>query len=70
MLISPLIGVEFSAPKTIAHFAPAISSRGDVLIIESENDDIIPHAPITGYVNAAKHAHSLTSRRFMARRTA
>ena len=36
--------------------------KGDILIVESENDDIVPHETIANYVEAAKRAHSLTYR--------
>src|SRR3954454_3711882 len=36
--------------------------RGDVLIIESEHDDIIPHPVIANYMAAFEKAHSLTYR--------
>jgi dienelactone hydrolase len=36
--------------------------QGDVLVIESENDSVIPHAVITSYVEACTRAHSLTVR--------
>jgi pimeloyl-ACP methyl ester carboxylesterase len=36
--------------------------KGDVLIIESENDDIVPHPTIENYLEASKRAHSLTYR--------
>ena len=36
--------------------------KGDVLIIESELDDIVPHATIENYREAAKNARSLTYR--------
>ena len=36
--------------------------KGDVLIVESEHDDIIPHRTIENYVEACTHAHSLTYR--------
>src|SRR5690606_16324973 len=36
--------------------------RGDALIVESENDHIIPHAVIENYVAALGNARSLTSR--------
>ena len=35
---------------------------GDVLVIESEHDDIVPHPTIESYLDACKHAHSLTYR--------
>jgi len=37
--------------------------NGDVLIVEAENDDIVPHPVIENYVAAFAHAQSLTSRR-------
>jgi dienelactone hydrolase len=52
-------------------FVPAESNRalracaefqGDVLIVESEHDDIIPRAVITSYREACTQAHSLTAR--------
>jgi pimeloyl-ACP methyl ester carboxylesterase len=36
--------------------------RGDVLIVESENDDVVPHPAIASYGAAFARAHSLTSR--------
>lgn len=36
--------------------------RGDVLIVESENDDVVPHMVIANYVAACIQAHSVTSR--------
>ena len=36
--------------------------KGDVLIVESEHDDIGPHRTIENYVEACTHAHSLTYR--------
>jgi pimeloyl-ACP methyl ester carboxylesterase len=36
--------------------------QGEVLIIESERDDIVPHPVIANYVAAFSRAHSLTSR--------
>jgi pimeloyl-ACP methyl ester carboxylesterase len=35
---------------------------GDVLVVESEHDDIVPHPTIESYLDACKHAHSLTYR--------
>lgn len=40
----------------------AASYRGDVLIVESEQDDVVPHPAIASYVTAFGNAHSLTSR--------
>ena len=36
--------------------------KGDVLVVESEHDDIVPHPAIESYLEACKHAHSLTYR--------
>ena len=36
--------------------------RGDVLIVESEHDDIVPHPVIANYLAAFSRAHSHTSR--------
>ena len=36
--------------------------KGDVLVVESENDDIVPHRTIENFVEACTHAHSLTYR--------
>src|SRR3954467_14033967 len=36
--------------------------RGDVLIVESEHDDIIPHPVVANYMAAFEKAHSLTYR--------
>jgi hypothetical protein len=36
--------------------------RGDVLVVESEHDDIVPHPVISNYVAAFENAHSLTYR--------
>lgn len=36
--------------------------EGDVLVIESENDQIVPHAAVTSYVDACVHASSMTYR--------
>ena len=53
-----------------AHVAPednrALSAcaefQGDVLIVESERDDYIPHSTIMSYRSAFRRAHSLTHR--------
>ncbi|WP_448206936.1 alpha/beta hydrolase family protein [Azospirillum sp. sgz302134] len=47
---------ENRALKACAAFA------GDVLIVESEHDDIVPHPVITNYRKAFEKAHSLTYR--------
>ena len=36
--------------------------RGDVLIVESENDHLVPHSTIMSYRAAFQHSHSLTHR--------
>jgi hypothetical protein len=36
--------------------------RGDVLIVESEHDDIVPHPTVANYLEACKDARSLTYR--------
>ena len=36
--------------------------KGDILIVESENDDTVPHETIANYVEASKRARSLTYR--------
>ena len=33
-----------------------------MLIVESEHDDTVPHPTIEAYVEASRHAHSLTYR--------
>jgi dipeptidyl aminopeptidase/acylaminoacyl peptidase len=40
----------------------AAAFKGDVLIVESERDEIVPHPVIANYVAAFAQAHSLTSR--------
>jgi dienelactone hydrolase len=42
--------------------AACAAYRGDVLIVESENDNTVPHPTIENYVEACTHAHSLTYR--------
>ena len=36
--------------------------RGDVLIVESEHDDVVPHPAVQSYITAFAKAHSLTAR--------
>jgi pimeloyl-ACP methyl ester carboxylesterase len=36
--------------------------RGDVLIVESEHDDVVPHATVANYVAACAQSRSVTSR--------
>jgi pimeloyl-ACP methyl ester carboxylesterase len=42
--------------------AACAAFRGDVLVVESEHDDIVPHPVIANYVTACVQARSLTSR--------
>src|SRR5215207_5763815 len=42
--------------------AACAAFQGDVLIVESEHDDIIPHPVIENYLTALKGTHSLTYR--------
>lgn len=42
--------------------AACATFAGDVLIVESEHDDVIPHRVIQNYVAAFRNAHSLTYR--------
>jgi hypothetical protein len=42
--------------------AACAAFKGDVLIVESEHDGIIPHPVIENYLTALRGAHSLTYR--------
>jgi dienelactone hydrolase len=42
--------------------AACAAFRGDVLIVESEHDTLVPHQVIENYMAACKHAQSLTYR--------
>jgi pimeloyl-ACP methyl ester carboxylesterase len=42
--------------------AACAAFKGDVLIVESEHDDIIPHPVIANYMAAFQKAHSVTYR--------
>jgi dienelactone hydrolase len=42
--------------------AACAAFRGDVLIVESEHDTLVPHQVIENYMSACKHAQSLTYR--------
>ena len=50
------------APAENRALRACLAFSGDVLVIESENDSVVPHAVITSYVEACTRAHSLTSR--------
>lgn len=52
----PVDASENRALKACAAF------RGDVLIVESEHDDVVPHPVIANYMAAFERAHSLTYR--------
>ena len=49
-------------PSENRALAACAKFKGDVLVVESEHDDIIPHRTIENYVEACSHAHSLTYR--------
>lgn len=49
-------------PQENRALAACAAFKGDVLIVESENDDTVPHETIESYLEACKHAHSLTYR--------
>ncbi|MET1076492.1 MAG: alpha/beta fold hydrolase [Pseudomonas sp.] len=42
--------------------AACVAFRGDVLLVESEQDEIVPHATLMSYRAAFQHTHSLTHR--------
>jgi len=50
------------APQENRALAACARFRGDVLIVESEHDEVVPHAVAANYVAAFTQAHSLTSR--------
>ena len=50
------------APEDNRALAACAAYKGDVLIVESEHDDIVPHPAIENFVEACRHAHSLTYR--------
>ena len=50
------------SPAENRALAACAAFKGDVLIVESEHDDIIPHPVIENYLAACKGAHSLTYR--------
>ena len=52
----PLDPEENRALRACAEF------RGDVLVVESERDDVVPHPAIANYIAAFGQAHSLTYR--------
>ena len=50
-------------PNENRALAACAKFKGDVLIVESEDDDIVPHRTIENYVEACVDAHSLTYRK-------
>jgi uncharacterized protein len=50
------------SPDENRALAACAKFKGDVLVVESENDDVVPHRTIENYVEACTHAHSLTYR--------
>jgi pimeloyl-ACP methyl ester carboxylesterase len=50
------------APHENRALAACAAFQGDVLIVESEHDDIIPHPVIANYMAAFQKAHSVTYR--------
>ncbi|MBU3056640.1 alpha/beta hydrolase family protein [Pseudomonas indica] len=49
-------------PTANRALAACAAFEGDVLIVESEQDHLIPHTTITNYLSAFARAHSLTHR--------
>jgi uncharacterized protein len=50
------------APNDNRALSACAAFKGDVLIVESEHDNTVPHETIENYVEASRHAHSLTYR--------
>ncbi len=49
-------------PEENAALGASAAFRGDVLVIESEHDHVVPHPVIENYLSALVHARSLTYR--------
>ena len=49
-------------PEQNRALAACAKFEGDVLVVECEHDDIVPHPVITNYRSAFEAAHSLTYR--------
>jgi hypothetical protein len=49
-------------PAANRALAAAKAFRGDVLMVESENDTTVPHPVMVNYLQAFKQAHSMTYR--------
>jgi len=50
------------APEDNRALAACAAFRGDVLVVESEHDHLVPHQVIQNYLAACSHAQSLTYR--------
>lgn len=50
------------APHENRALSAAAAFRGDVLLVESEGDAIVPHRVVDNYLGAFKQAHSMTYR--------
>jgi pimeloyl-ACP methyl ester carboxylesterase len=50
------------APEENVALRAGAAFRGDVLLIESERDNVVPHPVIESYLSACVHARSLTYR--------
>src|SRR5690606_3528748 len=50
------------SPDQNRALAACATFRGDVLLVESESDHLVPHATIMSYRAAFTHSHSLTHR--------
>jgi dienelactone hydrolase len=50
------------SPRENRALAACIAFRGDVLIVESGHDDVVPHPAIANYMAAFENAHSVTYR--------
>ncbi len=50
------------APESNRALSAAAQFRGDVLMVESEVDVMVPHPVVKNYLDAFQHAHSMTYR--------
>lgn len=53
---------DYVAPEANRALSACATFAGDVLIVESEQDDYIPHSTIMSYRSAFRRAHSMTHR--------
>ncbi|CAM4017765.1 alpha/beta hydrolase family protein [Bordetella muralis] len=53
---------DYVAPESNRALSACTTFPGDVLIVESEQDDYIPHSTIMSYRSAFRRAHSMTHR--------